>query len=355
MFSEKQIYDGVIEVFACQRKNELDEKNKENCTHDKENTEIFFNENSNDNLIIEEDNVESNKILATNRIESNSNAQSNNTINEPNKLESMVFNKNKSDKQRFNPSEIITSNNEEEKKIQESKIKDQMEKNGNPKKVEFQIEKKKNRGKERKSKMDGNSNIKIHSKNDYDNVITAIQVHYMNFIIKLSNDILSSVYGNEKDLQFKDISYEFKKIINFNHFESLKSSSIKEILLKPISSKFKIVNNEDYNKELYKKIIGQSSWLNEFFDKNYLTLFKDYYFNKNKRLTQIIIKGKLINLTNNTKSFFDLYTKSNEERKKLLISNINRAYFGVQETCEKKNLKTIIFKSSKKIIIFLFN
>jgi hypothetical protein len=354
-FSENQIYDEVIEVFACQRKNELDEKNKENCIHDKENTEIFFNENSNNSLIIEEDKIEYNKILETNRIKSDSNAQSNNIINEPNKLEPMVFNKNKNDKQRFNPSEIITSNNEEEKKIQESKIKDQMEKNGNPKKVEFQIEKKKNRGKERKSKMDGNSNIKIHSKNDYDNVITAIQVHYMNFIIKLSNDILSSVYGNEKDLQFKDISYEFKKIINFNHFESLKSSSIKEILLKPISSKFKIVNNEDYNKELYKKIIGQSSWLNEFFDKNYLTLFKDYYFNKNKRLTQIIIKGKLINLTNNTKSFFDLYTKSNEERKKLLISNINRAYFGVQEIDQKNNLKTIIFKSSKKIIIFLFN
>ena len=123
----------------------------------------------------------------------------------------MVFNKNKSDKQRFNPSEIITSNNEEEKKIQESKIKDQMEKNENTKKVEFQIEKKKNRGKERKSKRDGNSNINIHSKNDCDNVITSIQVHYINFIIKLSNDILMSVYGKEKDSQFKDISYELKK------------------------------------------------------------------------------------------------------------------------------------------------
>ena len=159
-FSENQIYDGVIEVFACQRKNELDEKNKENCTHDKENTEIFFNENSNNSLIIEEDKIEYNKILETNRIKSDSNAQSNNIMNEPNKLEPMVFNKNKNDKQRFNPSEIITSNNEEEKKIQESKIKDQMEKYGNPKKVEFQIDKKKNRGKERKSKMDGNSNIK---------------------------------------------------------------------------------------------------------------------------------------------------------------------------------------------------
>ena len=239
-FSENQIYDGVIEVFACQRKNELDEKNKENCTYDKENTEIFFNENSNNSLIMEEDKVEYHKILVKNRIELDSNAQSNNIINVPNKLEPMVFNKNKSDKQRLNPSEIITSNNEEEKKIRESKIKEQKEKNENTKKVEFQIEKKKNRGKERKSKMDGNSNIKIHSKNDYDNVITSIQVHYINFIIKLSNDILLSVYGNEKDLQFKDISYEFKKIVNFNHFESLKSSSIKENYLNQFHQNLKL-------------------------------------------------------------------------------------------------------------------
>ena len=103
-FSEKQIYDGLIEVFECQRKNELDEKNKENCTHDRENTEIFFNENSNNSLIIEEDKIEYNKILETNRIKSDSNAQSNNIINEPNKFEPMVFNKNKNDKQRLNPS-----------------------------------------------------------------------------------------------------------------------------------------------------------------------------------------------------------------------------------------------------------
>ena len=191
--------------------------------------------------------------MAKNKIESDSNAQSNNIISEPDKFESWAFKKKKSDKQRLNQSEIMTLNKEKEEENEESITKEQKEKNKNQKKVEFQIKKKKNRGKERKNKRDGNSNLKIHSKNDYDNVITSIQVHYINFIIKLSNDILSSIYGQEKDIQFKDISYEFKKIINFNDFESLKSSSIKEILLKSISSKFKIVNNKDYNKELYKK------------------------------------------------------------------------------------------------------
>ena len=102
-----------------------------------------------------------------------------------------------------------------------------------------------------------------------------------------------------------------------------------------------------YIREIYNKVVDSSKWLNEFFNMNYLTLFKNYYFNKNKRLTQITIKEKSINLSNNTKSFFDLYNKCDNERKNLLIKNIYRAYFGVRETGEKNNLKTIIFKSSK--------
>ena len=104
-----------------------------------------------------------------------------------------------------------------------------------------------------------------------------------------------------------------------------------------------------YIREIYNKVVDSSKWLNEFFNMNYLTLFKNYYFNKNNRLTQITIKEKSINLSNNTKSFFDLYNKCDNERKNLLIKNINRAYFGFQDTGDKKNLKTIIFKSSKKL------
>ena len=359
-FTEKQIYKGIIEVFESERDNELIEKNKENAIYGEEEDEIFFNENSNKSLIIGEYKKESDNTIKKNKIESDTSAKSNNINRELNKMKTKVLKKNKKDKQNLEQSEMITLNSDDEEKgeeeeekeedegkSKESEIKDQNEKNENKKKVEFLVKTKKKRGKERKNKRNGNSNIKIHSKNDYDNVITSIQVHYINFIIRLTNDILSSVYQQKKDLLFKDISYEFKKTINFNHFESLKSFSIKEILLNPISSKFKSKNYDNYNKEIYNKVVDSSKWLNEFFNMNYLTLFKNYYFNKNKRLTQITIKEKSINLSNNTKSFFDLYNKCDNERKNLLIKNIYRAYFGVRETGEKNNLKTIIFKSSK--------
>ena len=362
-FTEKQIYKGVIEVFESQIKNELYKKNRENVIYEEEEEEdeIFFNENFKKYSIIGKDKVESDNTIEKNKIESDTNLQKDNINKDLNKLEPRDLNKNKKDKQNLDQSEKITLNSEKEEKGEEeeeekeedegkskkSEIKDQNEKNENKKKVEFLVQTKKNRGKERKNKRNGNSNIKIHSKNDYDNVITSIQVHYINFIIKLANDILSTLFEQRKDSLFKDINYEFKKTINFNHFESLKSFSIKEILLNPISSKFKSKNYDNYNKEIYNKVVDSSKWLNEFFNMNYLTLFKNYYFNKNKRLTQITIKEKSINLSNNTKSFFDLYNKCDNERKNLLIKNIYRAYFGVQETGEKNNLKTIIFKSSK--------
>ena len=321
----------------------MNKKNRENTICEEEDEEIFFNENSNKSLIIGEYKKESDNTSEKNKIESHTNVESNNISRKLNRIELRVLKKNRKNKQRFNQTEIMTLNREEEEekegeeeKKKEAKNKEQKEKNKNQKKVEFLVKTNKNRGKERKSKRNGNSNIKIHSKNDYDNVITSIQVHYINFIIRLTNDILSSVYQQKKDLLFKDISYEFKKTINFNHFESLKSFSIKEILLNPISSKFKSENHDSYNREIYYKVIGSSNWLNEFFDMNYMTLFKDYYFIKNKRLTQVTINGRLINLTNNTKSFFDLYCKCDDVRKNLLIKNINRAYFGFQDTGDKK-------------------
>ena len=91
--------------------------------------------------------------------------------------------------------------------------------------------------------------------------------------------------------------------------------------------------------------------MNEFFNMNFLILFKNYYFNKNYRLKQISIKGKIINLSKKTNTFYDLYEKSDDDRKKLLIKFINRAYFGIHETVEENNSKTGIFFNSKKLII----
>lgn len=112
--------------------------------------------------------------------------------------------------------------------------------------------------------------------------------------------------------------------------ESLKNSSIKNVILNPVSHKFK-GNNENYNEIIYNKVINSTEWLKKFFNMNFLSLFKKYYFNKYQRLNQITIKGKVINLSNKTNTFYELYKKNNDERKKLLIKYINKAYFGIQE------------------------
>ena len=217
-FTEKQIYEGVIEIFSSEIENELNKKNRENTICEEEDEEIFFNENPNTNLIIGEDKKESDNTSEKNKIESHTNVESINISRELNRIELRVLKKNRKNKQRFNQTEIMTLNSEEEEekegeeeKRKEAKTKEQKEKNKNQKKVEFLVKTNKSRGKERKNKRNGNSNIKIHSKYDYDNVITSIQVHYINFIIKLANDILSSIYEQKKDLLFKDINYEFKK------------------------------------------------------------------------------------------------------------------------------------------------
>ena len=80
---------------------------------------------------------------------------------------------------------------------------------------------------------------------------------------------------------------------------------------------------------------------------NFLTVFKNYYFNKYNRLNKITIKGKIINLSNKANTFYELYKKNNDDRKKLLIKYVNRTYLGIQEISEENNSKKIIFYNSK--------
>jgi len=236
--------------------------------------------------------------------------------------------------------------NEKKQEIEKRETGRQKCSNINLKKEKFTVKIKMTPGPKRKNKKEDKVNKKIHSKNNFDNIITHVQVNFIKFIINLSNDILSSEFEKDKELRFKDISYSIKKKINLDYFESLKNSSIKKMILNPISQKFKKIN-ENHNEKIYNKVITSAKWLNEFFNMNYLTFFRKYYFNKYYRLNQISIKDKIIKLSNKTNTFYELYEKSNEERKKILIKYINRAYFNIQETVEENNSKTVIFYASK--------
>lgn len=183
-------------------------------------------------------------------------------------------------------------------------------------------------GRKRKNQNEAQVNIKKHGKTSFDNITSKVQIHYITFIIHLTNDIIISIFGknSEKDgLYFTDIDYKIKKNISFKNMEKLKTQSIKDILLNPSSTKFSS-KNEDYNKKIYNKLVNSSEVLDELFNMNYMQLFRIYHNNAQK-IEKIIIKQKEIKLSNKTKSFFELIENNNDEMKKLILEYTERVYF----------------------------
>ena len=111
---------------------------------------------------------------------------------------------------------------------------------------------------------------------------------------------------------------------NYNNFQKLKSQSIKDILIKPIIKRKNSIN-DNYNEDIYNKLINSSEVLDEFFNMDYLSLFYNYY-NNGEILNKIIINNREIKLSKNTKSFDALINKKqtkNDKMKNMMINCIN--------------------------------
>ena len=79
---------------------------------------------------------------------------------------------------------------------------------------------------------------------------------------------------------------------------------ISDILQLNISKKYrKLSLDEDYNKNIYNKVIDLSDWLKKLFDMNYLDAFKLYY-NRCQPLECFEFEDKIIKFSKKTKSFF---------------------------------------------------
>ena len=171
---------------------------------------------------------------------------------------------------------------------------------------------------------------KIHGKYSFDNIITKIQAHYINFIINLANDIIKSVFdGKEgnKSLSFKNIEYKAKIYYNYNKFQELKTKYIKDILIKPASKKNNL-SDDNYNEEIFNNLINTSDILDEYFNMNYLSLFH-FYNNNGQKLNSIIINNKEIILSNKTISLWGLINKNqnnNCKMRKLMFECINMVF-----------------------------
>ncbi len=172
-----------------------------------------------------------------------------------------------------------------------------------------QDEIKKKRGRLRLKKVDKAS----HGNKDFDNLQRKIQVHFLSFLINFCNDALRTEYGDNL-LSFKQINKKSKITVNYEHAQSLKNSSIKDILSLEISTKYSI-----YDKSENKKILAtiKAKWLNRLFQMNYLELFKLYY-NDEKPVDKIVYENREIILSPQTKSFYFLLEKNKAIRQNII-------------------------------------
>ena len=185
---------------------------------------------------------------------------------------------------------------------------------------------------------------KVHLGSDDDNILRKIQVHFLSFIICFANDVVRALTG-KKLQQFKNIDYEQKKIVNHKFVEDLKSKTIGDILKFNITPKMK--NNEKQaNKYIYENILKECPSIDEFFKMNYLTLFKEYYFNKNNIFQ---FNGKIIPLSEKTKektfNYFIIKHHSYLEKIKYVCINY---YLNCYKRMKKPNFTTKLCNKSNQ-------
>ena len=174
------------------------------------------------------------------------------------------------------------------------------------------LNKKRKAGRKTNNKKKWNS----HTKDDPDNIQRKIQVNYLTFLINMSNDALLTEFGAKNKSLFKHINYASKQNIKFEYVENLKSNSIKNILQMDINDKY-LKFNKNHNYVLLEKVCLSSKWLKNFFDKNFLEVFEDYYYNNQKPLKFVNFQGKDICISKKTKSFYYLVENNKEQEEKL--------------------------------------
>ena len=161
---------------------------------------------------------------------------------------------------------------------------------------------------------------RIHDATDYDNIIRKIQVHFLTFLVSFANDLVEAFLPNHKELRFKNCDYNLKKTVRHSYVEELKKNTFGSILQFQASPKNRNCE-EIFNRKIYNNVCLLSSELQNFFNKSYLDLFVDYYYQKNRSLS---INDVNVKLSPKTKLFADLLEKNlnvSEKIKEIAIKN----------------------------------
>jgi hypothetical protein len=200
------------------------------------------------------------------------------------------------------------------------------------------------------SNNDSNKSViyRKHDRNEKDNILTKIQIHYRNFLISFINEIIIIIivneYYNSRDIEkikhlkeylFNNTDQHFKSNIKKEFMKFAESNKIKDII-SPSVTKCKKYNIENKNQKIMENVISLNNQiLNNILNSEYLDYFDLYYNNKRN----LILSGENLNLnlelSNNIKLFNDLANKYLDDEK--YISNL------------KKFAELIFLKNVKKV------
>ena len=173
---------------------------------------------------------------------------------------------------------------------------------------------KKKRG--RKCTKTKKGNNKVHSSDDFDNILRKIQVHFLSFVNSFPNDVIKNFSEEKKHLLYK-FNYSDKRNIKHENVESFKTMTIKELFLKiRPSPKYNISKTKENINESIINILTNYSWFNEYLNKTFSDVFKLYY-NEKMPLEYITVEGKIIELSQ-AKNFYYLLQKNKKDENKLI-------------------------------------
>ena len=173
--------------------------------------------------------------------------------------------------------------------------------------------------KKKRGRKQINNNKKTHTASDDDNIHRKIQVHFISFLTNFINDVIKSLIKSKKVPLFKKIDYQLKKIVNQKYFKNLKSQKIADILQMRPSPKMKKHDN-NVNKLIYDEVCKLCPFMKDFLQQDFISLFKEYYYNKQKNF---IVNGVEIKLSDRTRNFTDLINKNYAYKEKIKLIALN--------------------------------
>lgn len=181
--------------------------------------------------------------------------------------------------------------------------------------IKFLLRKKLKPGARKKNKdnqINKNKKPYTHTKKKFDNILTKIQVSYVNFLIDFINRIIELLYGR-KDLKFRYLDSKIKKNNKSDIRKQQKEGSIGDIIKNKIAEKYSTLN-KDTNILIYKELkrSGLYDDILNILDQKFLFFFDKIYYN-NKRKFNLKDFGLIdleVDLPENIKLYENLSTKN---------------------------------------------